>query len=56
MDVGLTLGGKEVLPVDRVKILGVILDPALRWNQHLKAVEMRAVRQLSALKSIIGSI
>ena len=32
MKASLTLDGKEVLLVDRVKVLGVILDPALRWN------------------------
>jgi len=56
INASLVLNGKEVLPVDKVKVLGVILDPALKWNHHLKAIETRAIRQLSALKSIIGSI
>lgn len=38
-----------------VRVLGVQLDPALRWKPHLRAVEARAVHHLSALKTLSGS-
>jgi len=56
INASLALNGKEVLPIDKVKVLRVILDPALKWNYHLKIIETRIILQLSALKSIIGSI
>ena len=45
----------EVLPKIEVRILGVYLDPALRWKPHLRAVEAKAISQLNALKTITGS-
>ena len=45
----------EILPKIEVRILGVYLDPALRWKPHLRAVEAKAVSQLNTLKIITGS-
>jgi hypothetical protein len=44
MNASLVLSSKEVLLVNKVKVLGVILDPALRWNYYLKAIETRVIR------------
>jgi hypothetical protein len=45
----------KVKPKANIRVLGVQLDPALRWRPHLRAVEARAVSHLNALKTITGS-
>jgi ribonuclease HI len=45
----------KVEPKTDVRVLGVQLDPALRWKPHLRAVEARAVHRLNALKTLTGS-
>jgi hypothetical protein len=55
LKIGIYIAGIELKSKNQIKVLGIQLDPALRWNSQLKAVEARAVHQLNALKSIIGS-
>jgi hypothetical protein len=47
--------GHSLKPKADIRVLGVQLDPALRWKPHLRAVEARAVHYLSALKTLTGS-
>jgi len=54
-DMDIASSGHNLKPKGNVRVLGVQLDPALRWKPHLLAVEARAVHHLSALKTITGS-
>jgi ribonuclease HI/exonuclease III len=56
MDATVQLASHDIRPKDSVRVLGVILDPTLRWHAHLRAVEAKAAQQLNALKSLTGSI
>ena len=54
-DFRLTLLGKELLPVDSVKDLGVVFDGKLSFNDHIIKTAsscMAALRQISRVKHI----
>ena len=55
MKAALCVTDTEIPSKDEVCILRVILDPALRWNAQLQTVEVKAVQQLNALRSLTGS-
>lgn len=55
MDEGIKIEGQQIIPSTCVRILGVQLDTALRWKAHLRAVEAKATRTLSAFSSTAGS-
>ncbi len=54
-EINISSSGHRVKPKTDVRVLGVQLDPALRWKPHLRAVEARAVHHLNALKTLTGS-
>jgi ribonuclease HI len=55
MKASLNIANTELEPSTEVRVLGVILDPALRWNPQIRAVEAKAASQIKALRSITGS-
>ena len=58
-DFRLTLLGKEPLPVDSVKDLGVVFDSKLSFNDHIiKAVSscMSALGQISGVKHVCANV
>jgi ribonuclease HI len=55
MKATLRIDNATLEPKSEIRVLGVQLDPSLRWKPHLRAVEARAVHHLNALKTITGS-
>jgi hypothetical protein len=51
MEAQINLGATQVNPSTAVRILGVILDPKLKWQPHMRSVEAKLVHQLNALKT-----
>jgi hypothetical protein len=50
-----TINGKEIKPSSNIRILGIRIDPALKWQSQLNAIEAHTTNMLIALKSITGS-
>jgi hypothetical protein len=55
MEASVAINDKEIKPSSSVRILGVRIDSALKWQAQLKAVDAHATRMLTALKSITAS-
>ena len=55
MSAEVRLEGQSVGPKTDIRILGVRLDSALRWQAHMRAVEAKVVHLINALRTIIGS-
>jgi len=55
MSAEVRLEGQSVGPKTDIRILGVRLDSALRWQAHMRAVEAKAVHLVNALRTITGS-
>jgi len=55
MSAEVKLEGQRVGPKTDIRILGVRLDSALRWQAHLRAVEAKTVYIRNALYTITGS-
>jgi ribonuclease HI len=55
MEAQVNLGVTQVNPSTAVRVLGIILDPKLKWQPHMRSVEAKLVHQLNALKTITGS-
>lgn len=49
------LDGREVKPVPRCRILGLIIDNKLNWNGHIEHIETKLTKSLGALSSLAGS-
>ncbi|KAA8909582.1 hypothetical protein TRICI_004417 [Trichomonascus ciferrii] len=47
-------GGEPRPPVDQVKHLGIILDKRLKFNEHVKEVERRAIRDFHQIWRLGG--
>ena len=52
---GVNLEGITKAPQPTLWILGVLLDPKLRWGPHVKRTAERATQQSRALSAITGS-
>jgi len=50
----LTLHGKELQMLDKVKYLGVILDSKLNWNQHLQKIIRKAQTTFAVIRRTCG--
>ena len=55
MSAEVRLEGQSVGPKTDIRILGVRLDSALRWQAHMRSVEAKAVHMVNALRTITGS-
>ncbi|EED19006.1 hypothetical protein TSTA_023410 [Talaromyces stipitatus ATCC 10500] len=49
------LDGREVKPVPKCRILGLIIDNKLNWNGHIEHIETKMTKSLGALSSLAGS-
>jgi hypothetical protein len=47
--------GKQIRPASDIRVLGVRIDTALKWQAHLRTIEARATRMINAIKSLTGS-
>ena len=55
MAAGVNLEGITKAPQPTLRILGILLDPKLRWGPHMKRTAERATQQNRALSAITGS-
>ena len=55
MTAEIKLGDQKIGPKSDIRILGVRLDSALRWQAHMRAVEAKSVHMINALRTITGS-
>ena len=55
MQASIHIGEVEKIPSQSVRILGIWLDPKLKWTAHWKQVQEKASRQIGALTRIIAS-
>ena len=51
----LTLGPHEVSPTKKCRVLGIILDPQLEFEAHVRHIELKATTNLGGLAAIAGS-
>lgn len=49
------LDGREVKPVTKCRILRLIIDQKLNWNDHIEHIEAKTTKSLRALNSLAGS-
>ncbi len=55
MSAEIKLGDQSIGPKSDIRILGVRLDSALRWQAHMRAIKAKSVHIISALRMITGS-
>jgi hypothetical protein len=55
LTVPLNLAAQQIKPTQAMRVLGVWLDPKLRWKAHLDAVAGKMKKQLNALKRTTAS-
>ena len=55
MNKGLQIGSQVITPSANIRVLGVQIDSALRWQAHVRDIEAKAQRTLSAVRSLTGS-
>jgi hypothetical protein len=55
LTVSFNLAAQQIKPMQAMTVLGVWLDPKLRWKAHLDAVTGKMKKQLNALKHITAS-
>ena len=48
----LSLNGKKVKKVDKIKFLGVIIDDKLSWNDQIEHVENKLLSTIALIKRI----
>ena len=49
------LDGKEILPSQEVKYLGITLDSKLLWNRHIKNITSKATKALMICRRLAGN-
>lgn len=48
-------GSEPIRLQEQCRLLGMVIDSKLCWNQHIKHIQARATRSLGALSSLAGS-
>ena len=48
----ISLNGKKVKKVDKIKFLGVIIDDQLSWNDQIEHVENKLLSTIALIKRI----
>ena len=51
----LTLPGITIKPSDEVRVLGIWLDPKLKWGAYIRRTITKAEQQLRGLKAVSAS-
>src|SRR5258708_6309474 len=55
LQAGIQIGGVEKAPTEEVRILGIWVDPKLRWSAHWTKVQKKSNTQIGALVRMTAS-